>query len=364
MWALYNIKKYYWRWFNMSSKVKGMQKKIYSHNAYACILNMSDYMSKHSMNKKTWTYKDVVFRLHLDYKTHREIVKYKDQYYKRDSYLMDKIYKIYNAMKKPTQDRTIRMQKIVDNVAQKVKKQQDKKIHEIVPLSFSFHDKEYGNMPLKYLACRIIYDDSKYWDPDYNEEDLDIDVSGFVAKFKEAIHWDQDEYDKLHKLIRALNEDEFFNTLDYLIKAEIPADTYNMVRLVLFIVAYVYGVNTNFLLCNTSEMVLFERLSGEYWQEEHLRFKMLWLYDSGVFTDLYKEDNELTKFKNILIYAPLNKYRVNYPDLEYFCNKYNLNIDAMTGKFLPLREDIPAMSSMEFKDQLRFKDYFLKDITV
>ena len=36
---------------------------------------------------------------------------------------MDKIYKIYNAMKKPTQDRTIRMQKIVDNVAQKVKKQ-------------------------------------------------------------------------------------------------------------------------------------------------------------------------------------------------------------------------------------------------
>ena len=74
----------------MSSISKNMQKKMLSHNAFATILNMSSYMSKHS--KKTWTYSDVVFRLHLDYNTHREILQAKDQYYKQNPYMMNKIH--------------------------------------------------------------------------------------------------------------------------------------------------------------------------------------------------------------------------------------------------------------------------------
>ena len=344
----------------MSSISKNMQKKMLSHNAFATILNMSSYMSKHS--KKTWTYSDVVFRLHLDYNTHREIFQAKDQYYKQNPYLMTKIHKIYEAMKKPAQDRNIRMSKMADEVAKKIKKQQSKDIHEIVPLSFTLSDKDYGNMPLKYVASRIVFNDVKYWDPEYCELS-GLSIRDFPDRFKEAIGWGTNEYDKLYSLIRAFGDKEFFDTLSEMIDSGIPITKLDVVKLVLIFVGYVYGINSNALLSNTNKMPLLEEVSGEIWQEEHVRYKMLWLYESGIFAELFKEDlDEVSKLKKVLIKAPLNKYKECYEDLQYFCNKYNLNIDAITGKYLPIRDDIPLMTSLEFKDKLRFKNNFLKDI--
>lgn len=321
---------------------------------------MSDYMSKHS--KMTWDYKDVVFRLHLDYNTHRKILFAKGQYYKENPYIMEKIYKIYEAMKKPAQDRHIRIQKMVDEVVKKVKKQQDKKIHEIVPLSFRLSDKDYGNMPLKYIASRVVFDEDRYWDPEYNELS-GLSIMDFPDRFKKTIGWNTNEYDKLHDLIRAFGEAEFFNTLSEMIDTGIPITKMDMVKLVLIMVGYVYGINSNALLCNTNKMSLLEEVTGEQWQEEHVRYKMLWLYESGIFTDLFRDDlDEVSKFIKVLIYAPLNKFREGYKELEYFCNKYNLNIEAITGKYLPINDNIPAITSLELKEKLRFHDVFLKDI--
>lgn len=344
----------------MSSISKNMQKKMLSHNAYVMILNMSDYMSKHS--KKTWDYKDVVFRLHLDYNTHREILFAKGQYYKENQYMMDKIYKCYEAMKKPAQERHIRMKKMAEEIAKKVKKQQSKQIHEIVPLCFRLDDKDYGNMPLKYVASRIVFNENRYWDPDYMELSS-LSIRDFPDKFKETIGWDTNEYDKLHDLIKAFGEAEFFNTLSEMIDTGIPITRLDDVKLVLIIIGYVYGINSNALFSKTNRMSLLEEISGEIWQEEHVRYKMLWLYENGVFTDLFRDGlDEISKFKNVLIYAPLNKYRIMYADLQYFCDKYNLNIEAITGKYLPINDNIPAMTSLELKEKLRFHDVFLKDI--
>lgn len=345
----------------MGSKIKSTQKKLNAHNAYACILNMSEYMSNHSTNKKPWAYRDIIFRLHLDYDTHREIVKYKDQYYKKNPYLMEKISSVYKAMKKPGQNGHIRIQKIVDTVAQKVKKSPDKIIHLISPLSFSLKDKDYGNMSLKYVASRVIYDDPKYWDPEY-EEDSSISILDFISKFKKDIEWDED-YNKLQKLIVSFGEESFFGVMKEMLENSIPIDQMDMVKLVLVIIGYVYGINSNALLGETNKMTMLEEVTGDQWREENVRYKILWLYELGIFSDLYKEDlDEVDKFKNILINAPLNKYNPLYKDLEYFCNKYDLKIDAITGKYLPINNNIPAMSVAEFKDKLRFHDIFLSKI--
>ena len=344
----------------MSSISKSLQKKIYSHNAFATILSMRDYMVRHS--KKEWHYRDVVFRLHLDYDTHKEILKHLDRYYKVDPYIMGQITKRYEAMKKPAQDRYISRRKMVETIVKKVRKSKDKQIHEIIPLSFRLDDKDYGNMPFKYVASRIVFDKDEDWNPSWSNEPPTKSIKDFPDRFKQDISW-YDEYDKLHMLIHSFGEGHFFDVMKYMIEVGIRIPSMDMVKLVLIIIGYVYGINSNALLCETNKMSLLEEVTGELWQEEHLRYKMLWLYESGVFTDLYKEDlDELTKFKNVLIHAPLNKFGLVYQDLEYFCTKYNLNIDAMTGKYLPIREDIPSMTSLEFKNKLRFKEIFLKDI--
>ena len=220
----------------------------------------------------------------------------------------------------------------------------------------------YANQ-LKWLMCRILDPFKTAFDYIMKEVPNDVTIRG---KTKPTICiLDDNEIKTGTKYNR--NVDEVMNAIKEDDNLKELFDTNNAgytnlkmnaaIKLVLVIMAYIWGVNSTFLLGENTHPKLFEGVTGLDFRNEHIRMKILKLVDDEVFN--LNDDNTRRKICQILIQGISCRDDV----IQSICDEYNLNRNALEGRMQNIfknTEKEEAMTSMEFKRTLPNYDNFLK----
>ena len=351
----------------MSNISKKIEKKKIENDPYIMIMDMGRYVEVEDYN-------EILKKLHIDYGTGLYIKKYRREYVKEVEYgscILKEIRNVYNTCKKGNTKYITKteMIKAVIDKATNTKKQ-----HFINPIS-SYQLYGCNRMTLRYVI-------GLWWLQSGNasklelitekeiEEELERMYDNFymdLVRRLDEVYKDEDTFtqsydNKLKLLVNAFNKIHHTDVLQLVKCKDYKDASHSALTFLCILIAYLYGVNTTFLLGSSDSPCLFVDVTGSNFQEEHIRMKLLKLYESGYITDLYKTDKEIDRFLYNLNKAPTNNLALGYRDLLYFVEKYGFSLDALTGKYKPIRDDMPAVSTMELKESLRYYDQFIKDL--
>ena len=350
----------------MSNMCKKIKKTVIETNPYLLIKKMQDYLKKHN------TYEEVIKQLHIDYITSLYILKYKGELSKYRTYgeLLTKDLKeiYYNATKNKDKvmNKLAYTKSLVDKSA-KIKKERF-----INPISSNkSNDKYYGYMTLAYIIGLWWMQKNDIKEYANTVENLSLnDLESLEEKIYAEFYKDivqrigtNDLDNKLSLLVDSFNSKfmAYTNILSFtdLYKHKDIRFSDYTIKFFYILIAYLYGVNSSFLIGESNHPQLFVDVTGESFQKEHLRMKLLYLYENGYITDLYKTDGEIDKLFDVLIDAPVQRNNPTYESLQYFCTKYEFDKDAMTGKYKQIREDIPLVPTIEFKGLLKYFNNYI-----
>lgn len=209
----------------------------------------------------------------------------------------------------------------------------DGKIHELIPLNFrkSYTSLRFENM--RWFLDHNLDKENTFNDTPFRYIFNKLNIKIHKPGEPEVELFQKDSWDNANEINRL-----FF---DYT-KSGISMSGEELLWFIT-VMGYIYGANSTFLLGIDTNPVLFEGVSGLNFRSEHVRMKLIKFVLDGVITD----SDDIEKIKTLIL-RPL---KTDF--LTDICKKYDFNIDHIIGKYQPLREGEPLLTSLEFREKIK-----------
>jgi len=292
-----------------------------------------------------------------------------DEYTSKEKKVLSKaLHDSYLSLKKPSEDKIDKFRKIADLKAKEQSGQKmTMKSYNLVPMNFCEQKKSiflfenfrwlYDVLEKKEIVFQDILKESRFYDL-WNSLYPGIKIDKDSDMYNRVI--DPDAYKDLEfALFKSTSPndpkewlDRVYDRLHRYSVDEITPEW----SLFFTIVGYLLGFNSTFLEGKNVHPILFNGVGGVDFRVEHIRMKLMWLYD-----------NESFDIDNKVIYDLIVDPYKDIDKLKSFCDTYKVNIKALQGipQNLIVDENYTkdtTWSTMKFKSILRNSDKFIMKV--
>ena len=273
----------------------------------------------------------------------------------------------YQSLKKPPEDKVDKFRKIADLKAKDQGMKMTMKSYNLVPMNFCEEKKSiflfenfrwvYDVLHKKEILFQDILKESGFyelWNSLYPGIKIDKDSDMYNAVADPNAYKDLEF--ALFKSTSPNNPREWLDRVyDRLLRYSVDKITPEW-SLFFAIVGYLLGFNSTFLEGKNVHPLLFNGIGGVDFRVEHIRMKLIWLYE-----------NESFDIDNKVIYDLIVDPYKDIDKLKSFCDTYKINIKALQGMPQALIDENyvdkdTTWSTMKFKRILRNSDMFIMKV--
>ena len=317
---------------------------------------------------------EIAYAIHMSYHTLMKLILNDlrpvvdlDPYTSKEKKVLAKaLHDSYQSLKKPPEDKVDKFRKIADLKAKDQGMKMTMKSHNLVPMNFCEEKKSiflfenfrwlYDVLHKKEIIFQDILKESRFyelWNSLYPGIKIDKDSDMYNA----AVNLDLDAYKDLEfalfKSTSPNNPREWLDRVyDRLLRYSVDTITPEW-SLFFTIVGYLLGFNSTFLEGKNVHPLLFNGVGGVDFRVEHIRMKLIWLYE-----------NKTSDMDNKVLYDLIVDPYKDLDKLKSFCDTYKINIKALQGmpQNLIVDDKDTTWSTMRFKRILRNSNMFITKI--